>query len=317
MAEPVSRRALLFGLPAAARARRAASVGTGRSPPGPATWEARDHRVLGRRLEPAAEQILQASAAGPGKRLLDVAAGDGYVAQAAAREGADVVAVDPAPGLVARGRARSEACGLAVDWRVGDAESLSLDDACFDCVASNFGIIRARDPRRVVDELDRVLRPGGSVLVTAWASAGLMGRVLRLAAQVEDRSPGGARPEWWGRYEGVQLAFSRFPGFEVRDSSLRWRFASADAIWHELAAPSGPLAAAAGRDERLRERLMEIVEPFACRERDHVVLDVGYVLVVARKPQWARRVEAPTGIEPVYTALQWARCRGFGAPARR
>jgi hypothetical protein len=39
---------------------------------------------------------------------------------------------------------------------------------------------------------------------------------------------------------------------------------------------------------------MQVVEPFARREGDHVVLDVGYVMAVAHKPQWA----ASTGIEP-------------------
>jgi SAM-dependent methyltransferase len=286
---PVSRRALLFGLPAAAQARLDAAAASGRRPADAAApWEAGDYRVLGRRLEPAAERIVRASGVGPGQRLLDLAAGDGNVASAAARTGADVVAVDLAPRLVAQGRARSRSCGLAVDWRVGDAESLPLDDAGFDRVASNFGIIYARDPRRAVDELDRVLRPGGSVLVTAWASAGLMGRVLRLAAEVGRREPGGARPEWWGRYEGVQLAFSRFPGFEVHDLSLRWEFESAEAIWNELRAPPGPLAASAGPGERLREQVMELVEPVARREGEHVVLDVAYVLVIGHKPQWAR-----------------------------
>ncbi len=285
MTGAVSRRALLFGLPAAARARLDASRAPGRPPPA-AAWEAGDYRVFGRRLEPAAELIVREAAAGPGRRLLDLAAGDGNVALAAARAGLEVVAVDLAPRLVASGLARSEAAGLAVDWRVGDAEALPLEDAGFDCVASNFGIIHARDTRRVVDELDRVLRPGGVAVVTAWASAGLMGRVLRLAAEVEGRGPGDARPEWWGRYEGVQLAFSRFAGFEARDLSLRWRFESADELWDELATPPGPLAGAAARGEGVRERVMELVEPFARREDGHLVLDVGYVMVVARKPEW-------------------------------
>lgn len=284
----VSRRALLFGLPAAARARLdAAASSRGRPTDAAAACEAGDYRVLGRRLEPAAERIVRASAVGPGKRLLDLGAGDGNVALAAARAGADVVAVDPAPRLVGQGRARSEAWGLAVDWRVGNADSLPLDDVCVDCVASNFGIIHARDTRRAVDQIDRVLRPGGSTVITAWASSGVMGRVLRLAAEVAGRRPGDARPEWWGRYEGVQLALSRFPGFEVHDLSLRWRFESADEIWDELAAPPGPLAGARARGEGLRERLMQLVEPFARREEGHVVLDVGYLMVIAHKPAWA------------------------------
>jgi SAM-dependent methyltransferase len=272
---PVSRRALLFGL---GRARPADAA---------AAWEAGRYRVPGRRLEPAAARLVRVSEAGPGRRILDLAAGDGNVALAAARAGAEVVAVDSARRLVDSGRARSEAAGLAVDWRVGDVESLPLDDASFDCVASNFGVIHARDSRRAVDEIDRVLRPGGSVLITAWASAGLMGRTLRLAAEVEGRRPDDARPEWWGRYEGVQLAFSRFPGFEVDELSMRWEFESEDQLWEELSAPPGPLTAAAAQDDGLRDRLMQLVEPSLRRDGEHVVVDVGYVIVVAHKPEWA------------------------------
>ena len=147
--QPVSRRALLLGHPAKARGQREDRLAEG------------DHRLLGRRLEPAAERIVQATAIGTETRLLDLSAGDGSAALAAARAGADVVAVEPSPALVAEGRARSERSGLAVDWRVADAESLPLDDAGIDCVASKFGLIHARDCRRAVDEIDRVLRPGG------------------------------------------------------------------------------------------------------------------------------------------------------------
>jgi SAM-dependent methyltransferase len=288
----LSRRALLCGLPAAARARLdAARASPSRRADPAALWEAGDYRVLGRRLEPAAERLVRASAVGPGQRLLDIGAGDGNVALAAARAGAEVVAVDLAPRLVAAGRARAKAHGLAVEWRVGDAQSLPLEDAGFDCVASNFGIIHAPDIRRVVDELDRVLRPGGLALVTAWASAGFMGAVMRLAAEAERRGRDGPRPERWGRYETVHLAFSRFPGFEARETSLRWEFANADEVWDELTAPPGPLAAAVAegglpRDE-LRDRLLRLVEPLAHFEDDRLVLDVGYVLVLARKPEWA------------------------------
>lgn len=115
--------------------------------------------------------------------------------------------------------------------------------------------------------------------------------MLRLAAEAERRGSDGARPERWGRYEGVHLAFSRFPGFEAREESLRWEFASADEVWSELSAPPGPLARAVAEGgpshDQLRDRLLRLVEPLARRDDDRVVLDVGYVLVLARKPSWA------------------------------
>jgi hypothetical protein len=58
-----------------------------------------------------------------------------------------------------------------------------------------------------------------------------------------------------------------------------------------LAAPPGPLAAAVAEGglpgDQLRDRLLRLVEPLAHREDDRVVLDVGYVLVLAHKPTWA------------------------------
>lgn len=284
-----SRRALLFGLPglgarrldaapAAVSAAKRASPVTG--------GDEANCRIIGRRLEPAADALVCACAVVPGQRWLDVGAGEGTFALAAARAGAEVVAVDPAPALLARGRTTAEALGLAVDWRAGDAARLPVDDAAFDGVASSFGIIYAPDSRRAVDELDRVLRPGGMTAVTAWASSGFMGAVLRLAADAEERGPDRPRPERWGRYEGVQLAFSRFPGFEVRDESLRWEFESVDAVWEELTAPPGPLSNAleCGAAGNVRDRLMALVNRHGRRDGDRVVLDVGYLLVLARKP---------------------------------
>jgi hypothetical protein len=115
--------------------------------------------------------------------------------------------------------------------------------------------------------------------------------VLRLAAEAGGRTTRSARPERWGRFEGIQLAFSRFPGFEVHDHALRWMFASSEAAWQALAAPGGPLAGAAepSRDssDRLRRRGLELLARSARPETDGLVIDVAYVIVVARKPDWA------------------------------
>jgi hypothetical protein len=118
-----------------------------------------------------------------------------------------------------------------------------------------------------------------------------MGGVLRLAAEARGRATRSARPERWGRFEGIQLAFSRFPGFEVHDHALRWRFASPEAAWQALAAPPGPLAGAAepsrAAPEQLRRRTQDLLARSARPDTDGLVIDVAYVIVVARKPDWA------------------------------
>src|SRR5215216_1838464 len=77
-------------------------------------WGLGDYTELSRILRPAAEALCDACAVSAGQELLDVAAGDGNFALAAAREGAAVVASDISPGMVARGRARAEAEGYDI-----------------------------------------------------------------------------------------------------------------------------------------------------------------------------------------------------------
>src|SRR3954469_24625893 len=87
-------------------------------------WALGDYPEVAKRFVPAAEALVAACDIGVGDRVLDVAAGGGHVAVAAARTGARVLATDFAPSLVAAGRARSERLGLDVRWEEADAEAL-------------------------------------------------------------------------------------------------------------------------------------------------------------------------------------------------
>lgn len=114
-------------------------------------------------------------------RVLDVAAGTGALALAAARTGAHIVATDFSPGMVAR----IAAAGLPnVDARVMDGQALDLPDASFDAVFSIFGVIMFADWRKGLAEMARVTRPGGHGVVTTWQSRGaatflLLGEIRR------------------------------------------------------------------------------------------------------------------------------------------
>ena len=60
----------------------------------------------------------------PGKRALDMGCGAGLLAEPLARLGATVTAVDAAPENIGAARDHAAMMGLAIDYRVGDAESL-------------------------------------------------------------------------------------------------------------------------------------------------------------------------------------------------
>ena len=100
----------------------------------------------------------------PGARVLDVPSGSG-VALRGLRPGQDVVVVaaDISPTMLRRTRAAAARRGAAeqVSPVVADVGVLPFADGAFDLVASFTGLHCFPDPRAAVDEMVRVLAPGG------------------------------------------------------------------------------------------------------------------------------------------------------------
>lgn len=100
-----------------------------------------------------------------GKKVLDVGCGNGYVLSRYALEGADVTGVDITPTGIELTRRRFDLMGLEGDFRVANAEQLPFDDETFDCVCSMGVLHHTPDAQRAVDEIHRVLKPGGLLIV--------------------------------------------------------------------------------------------------------------------------------------------------------
>ncbi len=99
---------------------------------------------------------------GPGTRLLDIACGAGLALELAAAMGATVAGIDASPRLVAVAKDRLP----TMDIRVGDMRELPWDEGAFDVVTSFRGIWGTTP--EVLDEVMRVLQPGGRLGLTVW-----------------------------------------------------------------------------------------------------------------------------------------------------
>lgn len=164
-----------------------------------AVWGTGDYAPTGRQLEPASDELVESLDIGRDHRVLDVAAGHGNCALAAARRGADVMATDFSPVMIERGRARTDTSGLNITWREADAAGLPFDDGSFERVTSVFGAIFAPEQATVAAELVRVTAPGGKIGLTAWKRGGLIARMMRVPASHGPAPPEGVPdPMAWG-----------------------------------------------------------------------------------------------------------------------
>jgi ubiquinone/menaquinone biosynthesis C-methylase UbiE len=78
-----------------------------------------------------------------------------------------VTAIDISADLVERGKSLAEQKGFSgsIEWLVGDAQELRLSDGVFDLVLAHTLVSHVPDPKRVVQEAARVVRPGGTVVI--------------------------------------------------------------------------------------------------------------------------------------------------------
>jgi len=167
-------------------------------------WALGDYdRIARHLLEPFGPTLVHACRIGPGVHVLDVAAGTGNVALAAARAGASVVASDLTPALIETGRRRAAERGLSVEWVEADAEALPFADAVFDAVTSSVGVMFAPDQVTAAEELLRVCRPGGVLGLVNWTPESWSARLFGvLAAHVPP--PPGPPPVLWGDEDHIR-----------------------------------------------------------------------------------------------------------------
>lgn len=193
-----------------------------------AMWASGDYPQIAHDIVPElGEAVAGFAGVAAGEQVLDVAAGTGNAALAAALAGAEVTATDLTPELLDVGRARASAAGVSLAWQVADAEALPFPAAAYDVVLSAIGVMFAPFHAAAADELVRVCRPGGRIALASWTPEGFIGQMFRVLKPYAPHLPEGAQPApLWGTEEHQRSLF----GDRVEDWHLERRRLRVDAF---------------------------------------------------------------------------------------
>ncbi len=153
------------------------------------------------------------------KEILDVATGTGDLAIAAlALDPERVVGVDISEGMLALGRKKIEARGLSgrITLATGDSENLPFGDASFDAVLVAFGVRNFENLGRGLEEMRRVLRPDGALVVLEFSrpTAFPIKQLYRFYSEHVMPRIGGALSKDRAAYEYLPESAAVFPAGE-------------------------------------------------------------------------------------------------------
>lgn len=115
--------------------------------------------------------VVDLAPADPEARWVEIACGPGLIARALAPRVGSVLGLDLTPAMVEKARADAAAAGVEnVSFELGDATALDLPDDSFDGAITRFSLHHIPAPVRVLEEMRRVVKPGGWVVVSDFVT---------------------------------------------------------------------------------------------------------------------------------------------------
>lgn len=181
-----------------------------------------------------------------GKRVLEIGVGQGTDLMQFAKEGAEVFGVDITDNHLELTKCNFVLQKKEVDLRKADATSLPFPDEYFDCVYS-FGVLHhIPEIDKVMTEIQRVLKPGGGVMIALyhkWSAFHIFWKLLAnglrngwlfskgyagLLATIESGADGVAVKPWVKLYSKSEMR-RLLKAFEIEDVSIHQLMA--DHFW--------------------------------------------------------------------------------------
>ena len=247
-------------------------------------WGARTYERLSANFAAVQDELVGLTRIGSGDRVLDLASGTGEVAVRAAARGAHVTGIDVSEPMLLKAREVADAAGADITFDLGDVEYLPYEDACFDAVLSNFGLIFAPDHANVASELARVACPGARLGFTAWKPNPKLGELYR---RFTEEPIDGREAYEWGREDHVEVMLGEEFELEFEDGTLWLEARSAEEIWELFSQSAPPVLALLDRlDEdgraEFRQAFLELYEGYRTPEGE-IRAPRRYLLVLGRR----------------------------------
>jgi 2-polyprenyl-3-methyl-5-hydroxy-6-metoxy-1,4-benzoquinol methylase len=112
------------------------------------------------------QRLVSAAQVRGDERVLDIATGPGYIAEAFAGAAREVVGVDLTDAMLAIGKERTKQRGIAnISFRTADAQHLPFENGSFDVLVCRLALHHLQQPIAVLREMARVCRAQGTVLI--------------------------------------------------------------------------------------------------------------------------------------------------------
>ena len=192
-------------------------------------------------IAPVGEAMLQALPVAPGDKVLDVACGTGEPALTLADRNphARITAIDAAAPMVEVAQRKAHERKLAnIDFEAMAAEHMRFADASFDRLCCRFGVMLFEDSGAGLNEMRRVLKPGGDFALAVWSTPETMTTMHWARRAFAGRLPEDKQPAvdkisslgLPGRLEAM-LTEAGFADFTVQCITFHYRFESFDAYW--------------------------------------------------------------------------------------
>jgi 2-polyprenyl-3-methyl-5-hydroxy-6-metoxy-1,4-benzoquinol methylase len=181
-------------------------------------------RIDPERTQKEAEFIVGALALEPGARVLDLACGHGRISLELARRGLEVVGVDLSERSLELARSAAEQEGVSIEFVRADMREITFAnefDAVFN-IFTAFGYFEEeRENQRVLEAVERALKPGGAFLIDTINSLALQARY---------------RPNMWEEVEGTGTLFLQEHSYDITTgrNAARWLFVHPDGARTEI-----------------------------------------------------------------------------------